>query len=192
MPAAAPRPFTVLVLALAAWASPDACTAQESGLAYRFYVDAGATASSERTRIAAVGWLLPAPDLRWLPRNAGPLSLHWDLSLGAWRASRADGGHRTFTQLAGLAVWRHALGAEGSSWFVDLGLGAVVFDHVYAARSRRFSTALQFTQALGLGYRFGPHGAYEVSARAQHASNGGIRKPNPGENLLRLRLAVVF
>ncbi|ART57310.1 acyloxyacyl hydrolase (plasmid) [Acidovorax carolinensis] len=192
MSATAPRPFAVLVLALAAWASPDACTAQESSLASRFYADAGATSSSERTRIAALGWLLPAPDLRWLPRNAGPLSLHWDLSIGAWRAECADGGHRTFTQLAGLAVWRHGLGAQGSGWFVDIGLGGVLFDHVYAARSRRFSTAFQFTQALGLGYRFGPNGTYEVSARAQHVSNGGLKKPNPGENLLRLRLAMGF
>lgn len=165
---------------------------QEGAAAYRFYAGAGTTARSDSTQITSLGLLVPAPPPQWLPRNAGPMSLHWDISLGAWRAPRIEGGHRTFAHFAGLLVWRHAIGHRESHWFIDLGLGAGVFDHVYAAGSRRFSTAFQFTQALGLGYRFGQRDTYEVSLRAQHVSNGGIKKPNPGENLVLLRLATRF
>ncbi len=167
--------------------------AQQGGVTtYRLYADAGVTVKSDSTHIASLGLLLPASAPAWLPRNAGPLSSHWDLSLNVWRAPDSDGGRRTFTQFAGLYVWRHSIGGKASPWFLDLGLGASLFDQVYATRSRRFSTAFQFTEALGIGYIFGPGDAYEVSLRAQHVSNGGIKKPNPGEDVIRLRFAARF
>lgn len=166
--------------------------AQERPEARRFYTGVGSTVGSDHTQIVAFGLLVRAHAPRWLPRSAGPMSLHWDVSLGAWRAPRTEGGHRTFVHLFGMLVWRHTIGGQESRWFVDLGLGGGVFDHVYAAGPRRFSTAFQFTQTLGLGYRFGPGNAYEVSLRAQHVSNASIKKPNPGQNLVMLRLATNF
>lgn len=193
MAAAAPQRRAAAALALAAWLAPAAVHTQPEGPSTaRFYADMGVTAGSEHTEVASIGLLLPVRASGWLARNAGPMSLHGDVSLGAWRASRMEGGHRTFAHLAGLLLWRHAIGGEGSRWFMDLGLGAAVFDRVYAAGTERFSTAFQFTEALGLGHRFGQDGAYEVSLRARHVSNASIKKPNPGANLVLLRLSARF
>jgi lipid A 3-O-deacylase len=40
---------------------------------------------------------------------------------------------------------------------------------------------------IGMGRSFGGHGKNEISLRLQHFSNGGIKKPNPGENFVRVR-----
>jgi Lipid A 3-O-deacylase (PagL) len=36
---------------------------------------------------------------------------------------------------------------------------------------------------------FGADGEHELALRLQHFSNGGIRRPNPGETFLQLRYA---
>ncbi|MBJ9974133.1 acyloxyacyl hydrolase [Pseudomonas sp. S75] len=186
------RVTAIASLALGCCAPPALAQPPYARPAYRLYGDIGTTLEAEKTRVGSIGLLVPVRGPDWLPRNAGPMSLHWDLSVNVWQAPRAQGGHRNFTQLAGLAVWRHAIGGSASRWFLDLGLGASVFDDLYETPRHRFSTAFQFTQALGLGYRFGRGAAYEVSLRAQHVSNGRIKKPNPGEDLVRLRFAAEF
>lgn len=158
---------------------------------YRFYVDAGST-TRNRSNTAALGVLIPTSAFNWIPRKAGPLSLHWDLALSSWRALQVQGGRREFTQLSGIGVWRYALGGPDAPLFLDFGLGISVFDRLYTARTGSFSTAFQFTEAIGLGYRFGKDNDYEISVRAQHISNAGIKKPNPGAELVRLRFAFQF
>ena len=53
-------------------------------------------------------------------------------------------------------------------------------------------TRLNFSDNLGLGRTFGARGEQELSLRWQHTSNGGIRKPNPGQDLLLVRYAHAF
>lgn len=193
-----PRPktcaFPGLILCTAVSAlSPAPADAQippDSG--HRFYLDAGTTGGGDPAHAAALGMLIPSSLFPAIPRQAGPLSLHWDISLAHWRTDRVQGGHRQFTQLTGMGVWRHPIGGPDASWFVDLGLGITLFDRLYRSGTDRFSTAFQFTEAIGLGYRFGEGNAYEVSVRVQHISNASIKKPNPGENVVRLRFACRF
>jgi lipid A 3-O-deacylase len=146
----------------------------------------------EATRSATAGGLIPSELFPALERQAGPLTLHWELFLSHWRAPQTWGAERSYTQIGGLGVWRHSLGGPESPWFADVGVGASLLDGTYATANRRFSTAFQFTEVLGLGYRFGANRAYELSLRFQHFSNGGIKKPNPGENFVRVRLAAQF
>jgi hypothetical protein len=54
-------------------------------------------------------------------------------------------------------------------------------------RRSRFSTRFNFGDHLAVGLRFGPRGEHGVALRLQHFSNGGIEKPNPGEDFLQLR-----
>lgn len=187
------RSMYMAFVAAAVALSPNPAVAQDSSASgYRLYIDGGATMEGESASTASLGGLIPSRLFPSVPRTAGPLALHWDLSVSHWRTQREHGGHHSFTQLTGMGVWRHPLGGPNAPLFVDVGVGVSVFDRLYTAGTERFSTALQFTQVLGVGYRFGPKQACEVSLRAQHISNAGIKKPNPGEEVLRVRFAYSF
>ena len=58
---------------------------------------------------------------------------------------------------------------------------------MYRTPEKRFSTAFNFHDMLGVGYSFGADRAEEVGVRFVHYSNAGIREPNPGINFLQLR-----
>ncbi|ENO89350.1 acyloxyacyl hydrolase [Thauera linaloolentis] len=186
--------FPGLILCVAMNVLFPAATAAQTlaDLGHRFYVDAGTTGDDDPAHTAALGMLIPSALLSSIPRTAGPLSLHWDVSLAHWRTDHVRSGRHHFTQLTGMGVWRHPVGGPDAPWFVDLGLGISIFDRLYRSGADKFSTAFQFTEAVGLGYRFGGKHAYEISLRAQHISNAGIKKPNPGENIVRLRFACRF
>ncbi len=177
-----------LMFALAASAHAEESCATDC----RIYGAAGSSVHGGSVFAGAIGLMIPSSLLSWVPREAGPLSLHWDISLNHWRTESTTGSDRSFTQLAGLGIWRHTLGGPGSAWFVDLGLGASVFDHKYGSGKRKFSTTYQFAEALGMGYSFGKNRAYEISLRYQHISNSGIKEPNPGEDVIHLRFATRF
>ena len=65
-------------------------------------------------------------------------------------------------------------------------------DHLYKTPDRTFSTAFQFTEVLGVGRSFCENGKHELTLRLQHFSNAGIKKPNPGENFVRVRYTYHF
>ena len=120
-------------------------------------------------------------------------SFAWDVFASQWRAPHmADGGRRDHAQFGVIATWRYRFDSGRSPWFADAGLGGTVMNHVYRTPERSFSTAFQFTEVLGLGRSFGELGEHEVSVRVQHFSNGGIKKPNPGANFVRLRYLYRF
>lgn len=151
------------------------------------YVEAGRAPHGDGdTDAISAGVLVP-----WTPRQSvrgGALSFYWDLFASQWRA---PGGRQT-SQLGVIATWRYRFAEGASPWFAEAGVGATVMDRLYHAASRDFSTTFQFTEVLGLGYSFGERGAHELSVRLQHFSNGGIKKPNPGEDFVRLRYAYRF
>jgi lipid A 3-O-deacylase len=46
---------------------------------------------------------------------------------------------------------------------------------------------------MGLGYTLGgPDGKQEIGLRWSHTSNAGLKKPNPGQDFLQLRLVQRF
>ena len=57
---------------------------------------------------------------------------------------------------------------------------------------RSFRTRLNFSDNIGVGRSFGARDEHEVSLRWQHTSNAGIRKPNPGQDLILVRYAHAF
>lgn len=174
------------VAVLCLWSSAHAFQDSATGL----YVEAGRTPGGSDTNSLSLGLLLPWPGL--VPRD-GPWSFHTDLYLSQWSARGQDGGGRhSYTQLGAIATVRYRFDDGRSPWFSEAGLGATVLDGLYHSREKDFSTRFQFTEVLGLGRSFGPHGEHELSLRVQHFSNGGIRHPNPGENFLGLRYAYRF
>ena len=174
--------------AAAMLASPAALAFEDRDIGV--YVEAGqAPHDSGDTTVLSAGAMFP-----WTPRQpvrAGALSFYWDVFASRWRAP-VGSLRREYTQIGVIGTWRLRFDQGRSPWFVEGGVGATVMDHVYHTPSRDFSTAFQFTEVLGAGYSFGAHGQHELSLRLQHFSNAGIRKPNPGENFVRLRYAVRF
>ena len=63
--------------------------------------------------------------------------------------------------------------------------------HFYAS-DERMASRWNFASLLGLGMNWGPRQEHELSLRLQHASNAGVKEPNPGVNFLLLRYAHAF
>lgn len=104
--------------------------------------------------------------------------LYWDLSFGGW-----TGGHGRVYDLALTPTAR-----LGRSPYLEAGVGAHVLSDLDVGTGSDFSTRFQFGDHVGIGMRFGEGGRYDLGVRVQHLSNGGLREPNPGINLVMLRL----
>jgi len=109
------------------------------------------------------------------------------------RWSTRDGDQRlVFTQMGVLPMLRYRAEAGRSPWFIEFGVGLSVTDRIFRTNGKQFSTRFNFADGIGGGRSFGAGGRQELSLRFTHFSNGGIRRPNPGENVVRLRYAVMF
>ena len=105
-----------------------------------------------------------------------------------WRArSRAGAGREGYTQVGVAPVLRYRFGRGQSPWFAEGGIGVSWFDSVYETDRKQFSTRFNFYDTVGVGRSFGRGREHEWSLRFTHISNAGIRKPNPGENVVQLR-----
>ncbi len=116
---------------------------------------------------------------------------YWDLGLAQWRADTPT-GRDSITVLSFIPTFRFQPWGEGSAWFVDAGLGGTWANDKYLTTEKRFGTRFNFASQVGIGMRFGDQQAHELGLRVQHVSNGGYKKPNPGENFIQLRYAVRF
>ena len=106
------------------------------------------------------------------------LAGYWDLSLAVW-----DNHDESVADVSATPVFRLARSAA----YIEAAIGFhLVTTHISAHRT--FSTAFQFGEHLGAGYRFGPARRYDLGLRVQHISNGGISQPNPGINFVLVRL----
>lgn len=157
-----------------------------------FYFEGGHAPHGDKgaTNSATVGVTLPW-SLRQ-PVHEGALTSYWDLFISQWHAPALGDGSRNYTQIGAIYTWRYRFGSGSSPWFAEGGVGGTVMDHLYKTPDRTFSTAFQFTEVLGVGRSFGENGRHELTLRLQHFSNAGIKKPNPGENFVRLRYTYHF
>jgi lipid A 3-O-deacylase len=160
-----------------------------SYLPSQVFVQAG---KAEDATALSAGFIWQSPVGSFL--YGGYVSLYWEVSAGRWSAEQPDGSHRSscVTQLGVTPVLRWSFGGEGRRWFVEGGIGADFLLPVYRSKEKRFSTAFNFGDHLGVGFPFGEGERHEVVLRFQHFSNGGIKRPNPGEDFVQLRYAVRF
>jgi lipid A 3-O-deacylase len=109
-----------------------------------------------------------------------------------WSGRDTGGERRGFTQLGLVPLVRLRLDGGRSPWFLEGGIGVSVMDRTYRTQDKEFSTKFNFVDVVGVGHSFGADRRRELSLRVSHISNGGIKNPNPGENFLQLRYAVMF
>jgi hypothetical protein len=112
---------------------------------------------------------------RAAPAPVWRLAGYWDFSAAVW-----DNADESTADVGITPVFRF----ERSWYYVEAAVG-VHFVQAHISAHRTFSTALQFGDHVGLGVR---SGRYDVSARIQHLSNGGVSSPNPGINFVLVRL----
>jgi lipid A 3-O-deacylase len=114
-----------------------------------------------------------------------------ELYLSRWSAPVA-GGRADFDHVGIVPLLRYR-GANGDSpWFAEAGIGLSYMNRLFVTPDKQFSTRLNFEDTLGVGRSFGARRQHEVTLRFTHFSNGGVKHPNPGENLLRLRYGYFF
>jgi lipid A 3-O-deacylase len=121
----------------------------------------------------------------------GELTGMTEAFISHWNA-RGASGRQSFTQFGVVPMFRYRGDHGRSDWFVEAGIGISVMDRLYVTPDKQFSTRWNFVDTAGVGRSFGPERRRELSLRLTHVSNGGIKKPNPGENFLQLRYAVRF
>lgn len=165
----------VVALAVAAGAAPAALAAPDA-----FFVEAGRSARDTGIGGAGLRWSWDWQALRW----GGQFSGGTELSLSYWHAQTADGRQgMAHLALVPLLRWRPRDGS--SPWFVEAGIGLSLHQRNYEAQDARMSTRLNFYDVLAVGRNLGP--GQELSLRGVHVSNGGVRRPNPGADIILLR-----
>ena len=111
------------------------------------------------------------------PRALGrkwQLTGYWEFSAALW-----DNAVESTADLGITPVFRF----ERGSFHVEAAIG-LHFVQTHISASRVFSTALQFGDHVGVGWR---SGHWEFATRLQHISNGGLDHPNPGINFVLVR-----
>jgi len=176
------RCVSLLVLALLAFEARAAGLAPDG-----WFVQAGVGSHSTTTAGAGVLW-------HWSWRHAlgpGEFGGITEVFASHWNA-RHDGTRDALTQVGIVPLLRYRWDQGRSPWFVEAGIGLTVLDGLYRAEDKAFSTRFNFADVLGVGRSFGVQGRHELGLRFTHVSNGGLKKPNPGENLVQVRYARAF
>ena len=128
---------------------------------------------------------------RWFQGANWHLGGYWDAAIGYWhRGDVRPGEHDEIVDLGLTPVFRIQPNALAGP-YVEAGIGFHVLSHT-SIGDRRMSTAFQFGDHIGVGYRFGARGAFDLGYRLQHHSNASIKRPNPGINFHQIRLQYNF
>jgi len=127
---------------------------------------------------------------QWLRGDQWHVGGYWDLSLAYWTRDALPGQNSNLAEI-GLTPTFRLQQNDGNGLYAEAAIGF----HLLSATSlgpRRFSTAFQFGEHLGAGYRFGAKDAFDLGLRYQHLSNSGIKRPNTGINFTQVRLQYWF
>ena len=128
---------------------------------------------------------------QWFKGNQWHVGGFWDLSLGHWRRDDTLPGQNDSITEIGLTPTLRLQQNDGKGLYAAAGIGF----HLLSSTSlgpKRFRTAFQFGDHVGIGYRFGEKGVFDLGLRYQHLSNASIKRPNNGINFTQLRLQYWF
>jgi lipid A 3-O-deacylase len=128
----------------------------------------------------------------WYKSNGTHLGGYWDFSAAAWRGTAYRdvlGNKQQLVVIGAVPVFRFANDSR-KGWFVEGGIGAFLLSELYDNESNRLSTAFQFGDMVGAGYVF--DNKWQLAAKIQHFSNGGIKRPNSGVNFAVVKLTRPF
>jgi hypothetical protein len=146
--------------------------------------------SGDSTVMARVGvqWKWKS---RWLDTGDWHVGGYWDLQLGYWKGDSSAGGNTSLVDLGFTPTFR-LQGNASAGPYLEAAIGFHYLSQKRIHANKRFGTNFNFGDHIGAGIRFGERGRYDLSVRAQHLSNAGLKEPNPGINFAQLRFQVHF
>jgi opacity protein-like surface antigen len=175
------------------FAAAAAVLAMQSASAEDKLIDSvyGEYAAGQQVRMGRIGatsdW-----NKQWFQSNGNSLSGYWDASFGAWQGRKArniPGAHQNLVDIGLTPVFRYQADNK-KGWYVEGGIGIHVLSKLYDNNDDKLATAFQFGDHIGVGYVF--DNKWEIAAKIQHFSNGGIKEPNSGVNYAVLKAAYHF
>lgn len=149
-------------------------------------VEYGKNGSHDMLRVGAQ-WLWQK---RWLDNGHRHIGGYWDLALAQWQANARAGEKDSLIDLGLTPVLRWQSN-DRRGFYIEAGIGAHLISSTELG-DKRFGSRFQFGDHLGLGYRLGDAGAWDLSYRFQHHSNADIKKPNDGLDFHQIRLQYWF
>ncbi len=129
----------------------------------------------------------------WRCDKPWALTFNWETSGAFWHGSHGpnDGNDRLHLVTTGpMFRWQrienenfqpYLEGGVGLSWLSRSDIGG-----------RELSIHFQFEDKLGIGFRFGKNGRYDIAYRLYHYSNASIERPNSGVNIQMINLGIWF
>lgn len=164
-----------------------------SSLATAASIDGGSIEAGGGSKVQQVRFSVQKNwEKRWFQSNGTHLGGYWEGSIAQWRgkAYRDVPGDRQNITSIGITPVLRFQSDDLKGWYAEGGIGVHLFSELYNNDNNQLSTAFQFGDHLGTGYVF--NNGWDLGLRIVHYSNGGIKRPNSGVNLLTVKLARPF
>jgi len=115
----------------------------------------------------------------------------WQGELSEWR-TKMDGRHYVSSAECAIGPVGRYFFDESRALYFEGVVNLALISPRFWRDSEQQGSVLNFAGAFAFGYRFGQNKSSEISVRAEHFSDAGIRVPNPGRNFFQLRYATHF
>lgn len=151
------------------------------------YMEYGSASKLKMVRLGATQDF--KPEWSWFNSNGTHVAGYWDASIGFWRASQwhnVPDMNKNIVDIGFTPVFRFEK-TNKKGFYLEGGIGAHVLSRTYNNNDDHLSTAFQFGDHIGVGYVF--DNKWDVAIKAQHYSNGGIKNPNSGVDVLMVKAA---
>ncbi|WP_407315065.1 acyloxyacyl hydrolase [Pseudomonas sp. nanlin1] len=112
-------------------------------------------------------------DKSWMQTSVGRVTGYWDGAYTYWDGDTTSSNH----SLSFSPVFVYEFAGGSVKPFIEAGIGVAAFAHTQL-ESNNLGSSFNFEDRLGFGLRFA--GGHELSVRAIHYSNAGIKQPNDG------------
>ncbi len=112
-------------------------------------------------------------DKSWMQTSVGRVTGYWDGAYTYWEGDTTSSNH----SLSFSPVFVYEFAGGSVKPFIEAGIGVSAFAHTQL-ESNNLGSSFNFEDRLGFGLRFA--GGHELSVRAIHYSNAGIKQPNDG------------
>jgi lipid A 3-O-deacylase len=150
------------------------------------FVELAAGSASTHAASAGVGWT-------WGWRRGwrdGTFSASTEIFASHWKSTGTQ--EQSLTLLGALPLLRYSTVLFSWPVFIEGGVGLSVMDRNFETPQKHMGSSWNFYDTLAIGTAIGTERISEVSLRISHLSNAGIRKPNPGENFIQVRVTMHF
>lgn len=150
------------------------------------FIDLAAGSADTNALSLGAGWK-SAWQHAWL---GGHFSISTELFVSQWRTNSGPGA-QSYSLLGVVPLLRYDF-HESRRWplFVEAGIGLSVLNREFQVPQRHQGSTWNFYDTVAAGVHL--DAGWEASLRLSHLSNAGLKKPNPGQSFLHVRVTKRF